>query len=166
MHILREDSLCFPDASVPPSPLTLTFPPLGIFAPQVMVDGLANSRWFQRFAIRTDKLMQEGAAEYQQKAQEFTKVFREVSGRARARHALGTTLREASTSPPPRARNVLPMCSHSCRAAAHTHTHTHTARRRSRARQEMKKGMEDVTQEIHTMNKPGGGGGTGGGGAA
>ena len=123
MHILREDSLCFPDASVPPSPLTLTFPPLGIFAPQVMVDGLANSRWFQRFAIRTDKLMQEGAAEYQQKAQEFTKVFREVSGRARARHALGTTLREASISPPPRARNVLPMCSHSCRAAAHTHTH-------------------------------------------
>eukprot|EP00793_Prasinoderma_coloniale_P006440 PRCOL_00001270-RA len=75
---------------------------------QVMVDGLANSRWFQRFAIRTDKLMQEGAAEYQQKAQEFTKVFRE----------------------------------------------------------EMKKGMEDVTHEIHKMNKPGGGGGTGGGGAA
>lgn len=30
----------------------------------------------------------------------------------------------------------------------------------------MKKGMEDVTQEIHKMNKPGGGGGTGGGGAA
>merc|ERR1711966_125506 len=73
---------------------------------QVMVDGLANSRWFQRFAIKTDKFMQEGAGEYQKKAQDFTRTFRE----------------------------------------------------------EMKKGMEEVTNEMK-KNPPGGGSSRGGGGA-
>ncbi|KAK3274544.1 hypothetical protein CYMTET_17272 [Cymbomonas tetramitiformis] len=53
-------------------------------ANQVLVEGLANSRTFQQFAIRSDKAMKELAkkgkdaqAEISQKATSFNKTFQE-----------------------------------------------------------------------------------------